>query len=261
MFSATDVANFLACHHTATLGFAESRKEIKRPFFNDPSIDLLQRLGLEHEKRYLQHLIDEQGRAVTEIDLDAPWEQSAAQTIGALQQGAPAVYQATFMNGPWRGRADFLIRVETPSSLGAWSYEVVDTKLARSTKAGAVVQLCFYSDLLSELQTLEPRSMHVVLGGDVKAEQFPVQRYIAYYRRIRRDYEAASNSNPTTYPEPTPHCDVCSWYSFCDKRRRDDDHLSLVAGVSRNQRKAFDRTKNYYDGGPCEPRSSTGAAD
>ncbi len=239
MFSATDVANFLACHHTATLGLAESRKEIKRPFFSDPSIDLLQRLGLEHERRYLQYLTDKEGRSVTQIDLDAPWEQAIAQTIEALRQGSPAVYQATLMNGPWRGRADFLVRVETPSCLGSWSYEVVDTKLARSTKAGAVVQLCVYSDLLAEIQTVEPRSMHVVLGGDVKAEQFSVQRYIAYYRRIRRDYETDWKANSITYPEPTLHCDVCSWYPLCDKRRHDDDHLSLVAGISQNQRKVL----------------------
>ncbi len=60
MFSATDLASFLACHHTATLGLAESRKEIKRPFFDDPSIDLLKRLGLEHESRYLQYLTDKE---------------------------------------------------------------------------------------------------------------------------------------------------------------------------------------------------------
>ena len=81
--------------------------------------------------------------------------------------------------------------------------------------------------------------MHVVLGGGVKPEQFAVQRYIAYYRRIRRDYETAWKANPITYPEPTLHCDVCSWYPLCDKRRRDDDHLSLVAGISQNQRKAL----------------------
>jgi len=46
MFSATDVANFLACQHTATLDRAESRKEIKKPFFDDPAIELLQKLGL-----------------------------------------------------------------------------------------------------------------------------------------------------------------------------------------------------------------------
>jgi uncharacterized protein len=239
MFSATDVANFLACEHTATLDLAESRKEIKKPFFDDPSVALLQKLGLEHERKYLRQLTDEEGRSVTHIDLEAPWEQGVLQTGAAVRRGDPAIYQATLINGRWRGRADFLIRVESPSSLGSWSYEVVDTKLARSTKAGAVVQLCFYSDLLSCIQGLEPRSMHVVLGGGVKREEFAVQRYIAYYRRIRDEYETAWKANPSTYPEPTLHCEVCSWYPLCDRQRRDDDHLSLVAGISRNQRKAL----------------------
>jgi hypothetical protein len=37
------------------------------------------------------------------------------------------------------GRADFLKRVERPSKLGSFSYEVQDTKLARSPKAKFVV--------------------------------------------------------------------------------------------------------------------------
>jgi len=239
MFSATDVANFLACQHTATLDRAESREEIKKPFFDDPAIELLQKLGLEHEKQYLRHLTDVDGLAVTQIDVGASWQEAASETIRALGSGAPAVYQATFLDGVWRGRADFLIRVDRPSALGPWSYEVVDTKLARSTKSGAVIQLCFYSDLLSRIQELEPERMYVVLGGGVKAEEFVVQRYIAYYRRIRREYEAAWKTERNTYPEPTEHCEVCSWYPLCDKRRRHDDHLSLVAGISRNQRKAL----------------------
>jgi uncharacterized protein len=81
--------------------------------------------------------------------------------------------------------------------------------------------------------------MHVVLGGGVRPEEFAVQRYIAYYRRVRGEYETAWKSERSTYPEPTEHCEVCSWSSICDKRRRDDDHLSLVAGISRNQRKAL----------------------
>jgi len=239
MFSATDVANFLACQHTATLDRAESRKEIKKPFFDDPAIELLQKLGLEHEKQYLRHLIDKEALAVTQIDVDASWHEAASETIRAMRSGATAIYQATFLDGPWRGRADFLIRVDRLSALGLWAYEVVDTKLARSTKSGAVIQLCFYSDLLSQIQELEPERMYVILGGGVKAEEFVVQRYIAYYRRIKREYETAWKVERDTYPEPTEHCEVCSWYPLCDKRRRDDDHLSLVAGISRNQRKAL----------------------
>jgi hypothetical protein len=46
--------------------------------------------------------------------------------------------------GPWHGRADVLFGVNTPSKLGKWSYEVYDTKLARETKGGTILQLCLY---------------------------------------------------------------------------------------------------------------------
>ena len=40
-----------------------------------------------------------------------------------------------------------------------------------------------------------------------------------------------------SYPEPTEHCPVCRWWGECQERRRNDDHLSLVAGISRLQRR------------------------
>ena len=239
MFSATHIASFLACPHTATLARAESKCEITKPFFKDPAVDLLQRLGLEHERRYLRELVEKDGLAVTRIDLKGRWEDAVAETVRALREGVDFVYQATFLDETWGGRSDFLLRANTPSALGDWSYEVVETKLARSTKATALVQLCFYSELLSRIQNLEPMRMHVVLGGAASPEQFQVQRYIAYFRKVRSEFEKAWKSEADTYPEPTEHCEVCSWFSLCDKRRRDDDHLSLVAGISRNQRKAL----------------------
>jgi hypothetical protein len=56
MFSATDIASFLACRHTATLARAESKEEIVKPFFKNAAVDLLRKLGLEHEQRYLREL-------------------------------------------------------------------------------------------------------------------------------------------------------------------------------------------------------------
>jgi uncharacterized protein len=239
MFSATNIASFLACPHTATLARAESKGEITKPFFKDPAVDLLQRLGLEHEQRYLRELAEEDGLAVAHIDLKGSWEDAVAETVRALLEGVDAVYQATFLDRTWRGRSDFLARMDKPSALGDWSYEVIETKLARSTKATALIQLCFYSDLLSRIQGLEPQSMHVVLGGTSSPERFQVQRYIAYFRKVRSEFEQAWQRETDTYPEPTEHCEVCSWFPICDKRRREDDHLSLVAGISRNQRKAL----------------------
>lgn len=50
-------------------------------------------------------------------------------SLAAMKQGCRVVYQATFFDGTFRGHADFLMRVETPSALGDYSYEVADTKL------------------------------------------------------------------------------------------------------------------------------------
>ena len=36
------------------------------------------------------------------------------------------------------------------------------------------------------------------------------------------------------------YCSICRWSQLCDKRRRGDDHLSFVAGISRLQRQEFD---------------------
>jgi len=70
-----------------------------------------------------------------------PWARGYA-------QGAEAIYQATFIDKKWGGRADFVVRVAIPSDLGAWSYEAIETKLARSSKSRALIQLCLYSEQL-----------------------------------------------------------------------------------------------------------------
>ena len=42
-----------------------------------------------------------------------------------------------------------------------------------------------------------------------------------------------------TYPEPVEHCRICDWSTVCDAQWRKDDHLSLVANITRNQRQAL----------------------
>ena len=76
--------------------------------------------------------------------------------LEAMRAGADAIVQAELGRGRWVGRADVLLRVEEPSDLGSWSYEVADTKLAQETRAGTVLQLCLYSELLAGLQGRAP---------------------------------------------------------------------------------------------------------
>src|SRR6266446_1310482 len=239
MLSPTSIADFLACQHLTALNRAEADGQIKRPFFADPGLDLLTRLGIQHEQAYLRHLMDEQHLRVVAIPDEISRSEAVAQTLQAIRSGAQVIYQARFLEGEWYGRADFLVRVDKPSQLGAFSYEVVETKLARSTKARAIIQLCFYSDLLSRIQGIESDYMHVVLGGGAQPEKFLVHRYLAYFRKVKRKLERAYRERNKTYPEPVEHCGICAWSTVCDQRWRQDDHLSLVAGISGSQRKAL----------------------
>jgi uncharacterized protein len=61
--------------------------------------------------------------------------------------------------------------------------------------------------------------------------------YAAYFRRVQKGLLAALSAAPSTanYPDPKEHCEVCRWAEACDKRRRSDDHLSLVAGITKVQ--------------------------
>jgi len=126
-----------------------------------------------------------------------------------------------------------------PNRLGNWSYEVIDCKLARETKAETILQLCLCSELGAELQGMAPESFHVVRPNvRLEPESYRLSAFAAYYRVVKSDLFAALKAGSNgTYPEPVSRCEICRWWNECDGRRRHDDHLSFVAGASRLQRK------------------------
>ncbi|HEV8334846.1 MAG TPA: TM0106 family RecB-like putative nuclease [Candidatus Polarisedimenticolia bacterium] len=236
--TATDLANHVACHHLSHLDLAAARGLRRPPDWFTPDVAVLRERGAEHESAFLEHL-RRQGLRIARLDA-GPGEPAAFErTLAAMREGFDAIVQATLLAGCWSGRADVLRRVPRPSRLGAWSYEVWDTKLARATKGGSVLQICLYSDLLEASQGTRPEFMYVVPPrDDFEPDQYRVDDFLAYYRLVRRRLEelaGSSASDPPTYPVPVPHCDVCRWWPACDAQRRRDDHLSLVAGITRLQ--------------------------
>ncbi len=81
-----------------------------------------------------------------------------------------------------------------------------------------------------------PRHIHVITGdGEHHTEK--LSDYSAYYRVLKARYEELVLGAPdtSTYPEPVDHCGVCRWADVCTSQWRADDHLSLVAGMRRDQ--------------------------
>ncbi len=204
VYSATDLVGFLACGHRFELERAALAGLVKKPIRSDPTIELIQERGYEHERRYLDDL-RAAGRTIVEIPRDgsaantrAGLREACALTQAAMRAGADVVYQATFFDETWRGHSDFLQRVDhepgdQPSAFGAWHYEVADTKLARHVKAGAVLQVCSYVDQLERLQGRRPELLHIALGGSAREiVSLRVDDYMAYYRRVKADFLAAA---------------------------------------------------------------------
>jgi predicted RecB family nuclease len=240
----TDLSSFLACRHRTGLDLAVARDALRRPVASDPFADLLQRLGAEHEERHVASLRAQNLHVVT-IDRNAEARdhtRETEETLAAMRAGAEVIVQARLAHGNLAGYADILVRVNQPSDLGAWSYEPQDTKLARETKGGTILQLCAYSDLLGHMQGCLPERFHVVTPDPVQPiHSYRMEDYSAYYRMVRSTLEAAVAGGHETlledyYPEPVEHCAVCRWERRCHARRRADDHLSFVAGASRAHR-------------------------
>ncbi|TLZ44553.1 MAG: TM0106 family RecB-like putative nuclease, partial [Gammaproteobacteria bacterium] len=215
-----------------------ARGELQRPRFWDPLLQALFDRGLAHERAYVEHL-RQAGHHVVEIDGPAGIDEARVdKTIEAMVAGVGVIVQGAFLRDGWAGRTDILKRVEVASALGAWSYEVIDTKLARRTKGATILQLCLYSELLSAVQARMPEYMHVVTPGTgFRPESYRTASFGAYYRQARRGFEhfLRRESGESTYPEPNEHCPVCVWRTPCAARRRADDHLCLVAGITKVQ--------------------------
>jgi predicted RecB family nuclease len=234
--SPSDLTAYLACPHLTTLSLEVALEERKRPYTREALAELIAQKGDLHEARYLEFL-RKQGRKVVEIELPhegGAFDRARDATVAAMRDGAEIIYQATFSRDNWRGRADFLVRVGAPSELGPWSYEPHDTKLARSAKPAAVLQLAWYADEVAAVQGRPPEHVHVVLGTR-EVESYRPADVAAYLRTAQQRLRRHVDERPETYPWPCEHCSRCEFISVCRQRWIDDDHLTRVTSIRRDQ--------------------------
>ena len=239
VLGATDLSDYVACEHLTQLEIRRAHGE-ELPRSRTTLAELLATLGGEHETHWVeerraagQHVHSFDPETTRSARTLAELEHAAAETAAVMQNGTKVLYQPFFFDGTWQARADFLVRVDRPSALGDFSYEVYDAKLARHVRVETLLQLCEYSLQVSRIVGAMPEQMHVVLG-DGSTRSFLVADFAAYHRAIRLQFQEALLGSDT-YPQKIAHCGVCDYAQFCDARRRADSHLSLVARMRRDQ--------------------------
>ena len=97
------------------------------------SADLKLRIkyGIEHETKHFKLFKNKNNPSVT-INDKLTDEKRFEATKQALTKGYKLIYKAYFIEKNFRGEADFLLKVNTKSDLGNYSYEVYDTKITKN---------------------------------------------------------------------------------------------------------------------------------
>ncbi|WP_440616928.1 TM0106 family RecB-like putative nuclease [Cysteiniphilum sp. 6C5] len=167
-------------------------------------------------------------------------------TLNAMHQGVDVIAQARLKDDQFAGYADFLVKVEhtlgdRPSVLGNWHYEVWDSKLANELKPSFVIQLCCYTQMLSSIQGILPAYITIALGnGENKCLR--TADYYDYYQILKSAFIADQNKfDPKQMPDPADSKNWGSWSDYAERLLTEQDHLFLVATITRGQIKKLNQ--------------------
>lgn len=215
----------------ATFVFGNTIIEDCQPDGPDEELEILAEKGYEHEKDILDSLIA-QGKSVVTCERG---RDNLSQFRQAMEKGIDVIYQPLLMDDQFLGYADFLVRVEDEGAQSGYSYEVWDSKLARSPRPGFVLQLCLYSEILGGIQGRLPSNFVLALGNGEK-RSYPLRSFYYLYRHMKNEFiDFQSSFAPSRPPHPADSSSLGCWSGVGQKILDVTDHLSLVAGITRGQ--------------------------
>jgi len=242
LVSPSDLNNFVACKYTVLNEIKYHNKEIRKS--PDRANDKLwKEMGVEHEKRHYKILKEKYKKSIT-IKSDLNEKDRFDETVRAIQKGYDLIYHAYLIDDNLRGEADFLIKCNTKSDLGDYSYEVYDTKITRNLKPRHVTQITAYSDMLGKIQKVLPEKMYLIDGSD-EYHSFKTIEYIDLFNHSKKEFIKflSNTSKEKIYPEKCSYCNLCDWKDECDKTWENDNYINLVAGSNKSQIEKLKKNK------------------
>ena len=237
IYSASDLAAAARCEYALLRSFDARLGWGPAVSADDELLARTATLGDEHEQRHLDEL-----RHDTEVAVIgrprysvAGLTAAAEQTLRAIERRVPVVYQAAMFDGRFAGFADFLILEDSPDGP---RYRLRDTKLARSVKVEALLQMAAYVETLTAAGVPVGPEVDLVLG-DGTAVSYPVDELLPVYRPRRAALQRLLDEHfagGRAVAWEDEHVRACFRCAECDKQVRAHDDLLLVAGMRVSQR-------------------------
>lgn len=235
IYSASDLAAAARCEYALLRSFDAKLGRGPAVAVEDELLARTAQLGGEHEQRHLDELreLAEQnvaiiGRPAFTVDgLTA----AAEATMAAVERRAPVIYQAAMFDGRFVGFADFLV-------FDGQHYRLRDTKLARSVKVEALLQLAAYADTLARAGVPVAPDVELVLGDGADVS-YRVDELLPVYAPRRAALEHLLDSHlasgkPVAWEDTEVR--ACFRCPECTIAVRANDDLLLVAGMRISQR-------------------------
>lgn len=197
------------------------------------------RLGDEHEARVLEGYRRDFGSGVALIERpEELTRESLAAAVAATEQAfadkADVVFQATFFDGSFVGFADFIVR--QPDG----RYLVQDTKLARSAKVTALLQLAAYVQQLRAVGVEPAETVQLLLGNGMTSEHRVSDILPVYRKREQRLHRIIADRFADPDDAPVAWGDerymICGRCETCEAEIQATRDVLLVGGLRVTQR-------------------------
>lgn len=238
IWSATDLKKAAECEFAWARGIDAKLGRIAAVV--EPEDEMMQRaitLGLSHERAVLERYRSQYGNGVVELATVGPTDPDALavaldETVTALHSDARVLYQGAFAHDDFIGFADFM--VQTPDG-----WLVQDTKLARTARVTALMQLAAYVDQLHRLGVPTDPTVQLILGdGEISTHNIDDLMPVFELRRDRirqliADRAVTETQAPLAWNDERGDLGVvaCGRCATCESEVVAHRDLLLVAGM------------------------------
>ena len=232
--TAYSIQDFSQCQYKTWLDYINPPNSYPKNI--DPWLEIIRKIGLEHEEDYLKKI--KTSKKVFEIDKNLSSLKKERLTEDAILNGEEIIYQPYLKYKKFTGSPDFLVKKEG-------YYEPWDIKSSFKLKPENILQICHYSFILKAKYNILPPTGKIVLR-DESVQTIEINKYYDYYLSLNQRVENFIES-PSVIPEASKCnlCNVCDYKLLCENNWKKEDHLNQVANIKRSQINILKNEKIY----------------
>jgi len=216
--TAQDLYNYTKCLHRVYLdsnGDPTEKSEVSS------FVKLLWEVGLQTERDYISSLGDQEILDLQVLAVEPAYQE----TLRAMKQGTPIIYQGCLMYNQFVGRPDLLVKREDGSSrFGPFLYDPIDIKAGkgweeseskkRKFKEHYAFQVLFYRLLLEKIQGAVPEGGRII-NVDRQIEEFDPIPFEERFDQAMQEVQQLVAGKESSEPVLGSHCTMCGWFTRC----------------------------------------------